>query len=214
MPNLNPFAIPGRFMHESNMRAIALLRSIGAGQRQGFWSSDIPNIQFVDLTKDGNTPINFDDFAGRLALGNGLLASHQSPFNADGVNITLVRWGKEPDQCGRITAHESVTLSECHIVSYAEVRIEKDVLFGPGAVIMDCDGSPVDPTKPWGVDNLRMAPVVIEHRAWIGNNVIIMPGVTIGHHATISTGAVVTTDVPPHCVAVGNPANVAVRFVK
>src|SRR5271154_5601905 len=45
-------------------------------------------------------------------------------------------------------------------------------------------------------------------RYWIGSRVFILPGVHIGHHAVIGAGSVVTKDVPPHCVAVGNPARV------
>jgi acetyltransferase-like isoleucine patch superfamily enzyme len=149
-----------------------------------------------------------------LRLGQGLLVSKTSPFHADGMNLTLVRWGSEPEQCGKLIVHPSVCLSECHIVSYVEVLIEEGVLFGPGAVIMDCDGSPSDPEKPHGIGNMRMAPVVIEHHAWIGSNAMILPGVRIGHHATVSTSAVVTKDVPPHSLAVGNPAVVTARFVE
>jgi acetyltransferase-like isoleucine patch superfamily enzyme len=60
---------------------------------------------------------------------------------------------------------------------------------------------------------MRMAPVRIEHHAWIGSNAMILPGVTIGHHATVSTSAVVTKDVPPHALVLGNPAVVGARFV-
>jgi len=214
MGNLAPFAMPGRFLHEANMRALPMLRALGAELRRGFYSTDIPNVQFVDLTKGNDAPVDPGDFKGTLNLGNGLLASRQSPFHADGMNLTIVRWGTGPGQCGKITAHDSVVLSECHIVSYIEVRFGEHVLFGPGSVIIDCDGSPEDPEKPWGIDNMRMAPVVIEHDAWVGSNCIIMPGVTIGHHATISSGAVVTKDVPPHCLAVGNPAVIGARFVE
>jgi len=214
MGNLAPFAMPGRLMHEANMRALPMLRAAGAELRPGFYSTDIPNVQFLDLTKGNDVPVDLDDFKGTLELGNGLLVSRQSPFHADGMNLTIVRWGKEPAQCGKIVAHESVVLSECHIVSYVGVRIEAHVLFGPGSVIVDCDGSPEDPERPRGVDNMRMAPVVIEHHAWVGSNCIILPGVTIGHHATVSSGAVVTRDVPPHCLAVGNPAVIGARFVE
>jgi acetyltransferase-like isoleucine patch superfamily enzyme len=51
-------------------------------------------------------------------------------------------------------------------------------------------------------------PVVIEDHVWIGSRVSILPGVRIGHHAVVGLGSVVTKDIPPHCVAVGNPARV------
>jgi acetyltransferase-like isoleucine patch superfamily enzyme len=51
-------------------------------------------------------------------------------------------------------------------------------------------------------------PVVIEDHVWIGSRVTILPGVRIGQHTTIGAGSVVTKSIPPHSVAVGNPARV------
>ncbi|MHA1747275.1 MAG: acyltransferase [Promethearchaeota archaeon] len=47
---------------------------------------------------------------------------------------------------------------------------------------------------------------------WIMPNVIIAPGVTIGDEAVIATGAVVTKDIPPRCLAAGVPAKVVKDF--
>ena len=49
-------------------------------------------------------------------------------------------------------------------------------------------------------------PIVIEDDVWIGRRAIIMGGVRVGKGAVIGAGAVVTKDVPPYCVAAGNPA--------
>jgi acetyltransferase-like isoleucine patch superfamily enzyme len=43
---------------------------------------------------------------------------------------------------------------------------------------------------------------------WIGNRVIVLDGVTIGAGAVVGAGSVVTRDVEPHAVVVGNPAHV------
>ncbi len=50
--------------------------------------------------------------------------------------------------------------------------------------------------------------ITIEHNVWIGDNVIILPGVHVGHSAVIAAGAVVTKDVAPFDVVGGNPARV------
>ena len=50
--------------------------------------------------------------------------------------------------------------------------------------------------------------VIIEKDAWIGAGSIIMNGVTIGEGAVVGCGSVVTHDVAPHTVVVGNPAKV------
>lgn len=50
---------------------------------------------------------------------------------------------------------------------------------------------------------------VIEHDVWLMPGVIVTPGVTIGHHSVIATGAVVHKDVPPYSVVVGAGFRVA-----
>ena len=43
---------------------------------------------------------------------------------------------------------------------------------------------------------------------WLGGGVIVLPGVTIGDNTVVGAGAIVTRDLPPNVVAVGNPARV------
>ena len=52
------------------------------------------------------------------------------------------------------------------------------------------------------------ASVVIGDYAWIGGGAILLPGVTIGEGAVVGAGSVVSKDVPPYSVALGNPARV------
>lgn len=50
------------------------------------------------------------------------------------------------------------------------------------------------------------APIVIEDHAWIAKRCIILPGVTVGMGAVVGAGAVVSKDVSPYSIVVGNPA--------
>ena len=52
------------------------------------------------------------------------------------------------------------------------------------------------------------APVYIKKNVWIGVACIILPGVTIGEGSVISAGSVVSTNIPPHSIVRGNPAQV------
>jgi maltose O-acetyltransferase len=52
------------------------------------------------------------------------------------------------------------------------------------------------------------APITIEDGAWLGGGVIVLPGVTIGARSVVGAGAVVTKDVAPDVLVVGNPARV------
>ena len=51
-------------------------------------------------------------------------------------------------------------------------------------------------------------PIVIEDDCWLGGGVIVLAGVTIGKGSVIGAGSIVTKDIPPYSVAVGNPCKV------
>jgi len=61
-----------------------------------------------------------------------------------------------------------------------------------------------DVTKELGSDGR----VVIEDDTWIGANTLILKNVRIGEGSIIGAGSVVTKDIPPYSIAVGNPAKV------
>lgn len=51
-------------------------------------------------------------------------------------------------------------------------------------------------------------PIKIGSGCWLGGGVIVLPGVTIGNGSVIGAGSVVAKDIPPNCLAVGNPCRV------
>jgi acetyltransferase-like isoleucine patch superfamily enzyme len=61
---------------------------------------------------------------------------------------------------------------------------------------------------PRQLSNVTSQPVVIEDDAWIGFNATVLKGVTIGRGAVVGACSVVTKDVPPYSVVVGNPAKI------
>ena len=62
------------------------------------------------------------------------------------------------------------------------------------------------PERPIMQGPLRFAPVRLEDGCDIGVGAILLPGITVGRGAQVGAGAVVTHDVPPRSVVVGNPA--------
>ncbi|RAY80365.1 N-acetyltransferase [Enterobacter cloacae] len=84
------------------------------------------------------------------------------------------------------------------------VRIEDDVFIGP-CVAFTNDKYPR--SKEYPEEFLQ---TTIRKGASIGANATILPGVEIGERAIIGAGSVVTKDVPPYAVVVGNPA----QFIK
>jgi maltose O-acetyltransferase len=65
-----------------------------------------------------------------------------------------------------------------------------------------------DPSKPLQEQGHIKAPVTIGEEVWIAMGVMILPGVTIGDGVIIGAGSVVTKDLPPWTLAVGNPCKV------
>jgi acetyltransferase-like isoleucine patch superfamily enzyme len=94
------------------------------------------------------------------------------------------------------------------------IEIESDVNVASGVSFMDTDAHPRDMAAriadlPPGEGEVQ--PVRICRGAWIGQNAAILKGVTVGEGAIIGINSVVVTDVPPHTVAMGNPARVVVK---
>ncbi len=89
---------------------------------------------------------------------------------------------------------------------YRGVTLEDDVFVGPHATFTN-DIYPRSFNVDW-----EAIPTVVRKGASIGANATIICGVTIGEYAMVGAGAVVTRDVPPHGLVVGNPARL-VGFV-
>lgn len=94
----------------------------------------------------------------------------------------------------------------CVLLDCARIDIGDDAFLGPGVHVYTAT-HPLDPEERARGPELAR-PVRIGAKAWIGGAVVIVPGVSIGEGATIGAGSVVTRDVPPRCVAAGNPCRV------
>lgn len=69
-----------------------------------------------------------------------------------------------------------------------------------------------DVSIPISEQGVTTKQVSIEDECWIGANVVVVPGVTIGKHSIIAAGSVVTKNIPPYSVAVGNPARIMKQY--
>ncbi|MFJ8750331.1 sugar O-acetyltransferase [Streptomyces sp. NPDC102441] len=86
------------------------------------------------------------------------------------------------------------------------IRIGNGVMIAP-SVTLTTTGHPVHPSRR--ADFGRFSePIVIEDRVWIGSNVVVLPGVRIGHGSVIGAGSVVSRSIPPMTVALGTPCRV------
>lgn len=122
------------------------------------------------------------------------------------------RPGAYAEYCSNISIGENVVIRPNTMLfadEYAQIIIEKNVLIGSGVHFY--------------VDNHKFSKINIPimeqgyapsqgikvcEGAWLGANVIVLPGVVIGINSVIGAGSIVTKSIPDYCVAVGNPARV------
>lgn len=102
---------------------------------------------------------------------------------------------------------------ESHTFVCDGVEIQDEVFVGHGVVFINdkfpratVDGAALQTDKDW-----QLLSTVVERRAAIGSGAVILGGLRIGEGALVGAGAVVTRDVPPASIVVGNPARVSLR---
>src|SRR6266487_5292472 len=97
---------------------------------------------------------------------------------------------------------DRVTL-KCGVQDWDGITLEDDVFVGPNATFTN-DPLPRGRRPNWQ-PSVR---TIVRRMASIGANATILPGLTIGANSMVGAGAVVTRDVPPNAIVVGNPARI------
>lgn len=92
------------------------------------------------------------------------------------------------------------------------VTIGNNVILAQNIVMSGLNHNYTDVETPIYLQGETVATITIEDDCWIGANVVITAGVTIGKHSVIGGGAVVTKNIPPFSVALGNPAKVVKKY--
>lgn len=93
-------------------------------------------------------------------------------------------------------------MNNCLMMSAGGITIDDEAMIAANVQLISNNHDPYD--RPL----LLCKPVHVCRGAWIGAGSTILPGVTVGEYAVVGAGSVVTKDVPPYAVAVGNPAKV------
>ena len=120
---------------------------------------------------------------------------------------------------GQVQIGDRCFLGASHLVCHSGITLGDDVIMSWGVTVVDHDSHPLSWTdrqrdvsewmqgiKRW--DKVKISPVRIESKAWVGFGASILKGVCIGEGAVIGANSVVTRDVPPYTVVAGNPARI------
>jgi acetyltransferase-like isoleucine patch superfamily enzyme len=118
----------------------------------------------------------------------------------------------EPE--GRLEVGDDTSIAGYCVLSAAvSVRIGRSVLFARNVYIADHrHGFELDDTPIIDQPLQEIRPVVVEDGAWLGQNVVLLPGVTVGRGAVVGANSVIREDVPPRSVVAGAPGRVVRRL--
>ena len=113
--------------------------------------------------------------------------------------------GSDCNICDHVFIENDVSLGDrvtikCGVQLWDGVTLENDVFVGPNATFTN---DPFPRSKQYLEQPAR---TVVKAGASIGANATILPGITVGRGAMVGAGSVVTKDVPPNAIVVGNPA--------
>lgn len=98
---------------------------------------------------------------------------------------------------------------QLQVAAMSCITIEDDVMFATNVNITDGFHGFAHTREPYKYQELfRIQPITIRQGCWIGQNVVVCPGVTIGRMTIVGANSVVTKSLPDRCIAVGSPARV------
>lgn len=148
----------------------------------------------------------------KYVAGNSLSVGEDSIIHAD------IRFEEEHGG-GQVRIGNRTFVGRSDLICYRRLVIGDDVIMSWGVTIVDHDSHSIDwdkrrnDVRDWNKGEkdwryIAHAPVVVGDKAWIGFNVSILKGVTIGEGAVVGACSVVTRNIPAYAVAAGNPARV------
>ena len=130
---------------------------------------------------------------GRLEMGRGASIGRDTRIFIGPGAVLRMGPGSRISDRGIVNVMVGVTLGEAARLSWDVQILDSDF-----HSVTHSDGSVSTPTRP----------VLVEDRAFVGANAMILKGVTIGRGAVVGAGAVVPRSVDPETIVAGNPARV------
>jgi O-antigen/teichoic acid export membrane protein/acetyltransferase-like isoleucine patch superfamily enzyme len=153
------------------------------------------------------TPIYKKHPTSFITIGNDCIFRSAEWSNPIGLNRRCFLYAERDanihigDKCGFSALVISASLS---------ITIGNRVICGANCSIIDSDRHPLDPNSRTQNGTVRPEPIVIEDDVWLGMNVVVLKGCTIGAGTVVAANSVVTRSLPAGILAGGIPA----RFIK
>jgi len=151
----------------------------------------------------------------KIIIGNDVILCSHSKMTDLGVNHAVVLRTLRPNAV--ITIGENTAISGGSFCAAIRIDIGKSCLIGANVTVVDTDFHPIRPEGRRynaNVEDITVAPVVIEDNVFIGTGAYILKGVRIGENSIVGAGSVVTKDVPKDSIVAGNPSRVVKYLVK
>ncbi len=141
-------------------------------------------------------PSNYDErqkIMKEILGKTGKVFNIEQPFMCDyGYNIEIGE---------NFYANHNLIILDCN-----KVKFGNNVFIAPNCSFYTA-GHPLDAERRnKGLEYAK--PIKVGNNVWIGGNVCVLPGVTIGDNVVIGAGSIVTKDIPSNVVAVGNPCKI------
>ncbi|MCA1824001.1 MAG: hypothetical protein ABR520_10270 [Mycobacteriales bacterium] len=170
-----------------------------------------------------------EEAVGRRELQVARLLALQASNDIPGVRTLRARWLCSLLRAPGLKVGSGVRLDCSHPQLLGRLRLGRDVELGAGTVL-DVSGGLViadettlsegvmilthehaisDRSRHWRMQSIDARPVVIGRGVWLGARAIVLGSArTVGEGAVVGAGSIVTREIPPFAVAVGNPARV------
>lgn len=138
---------------------------------------------------------------GEIKIGRNCTFRSRSTSNLIGINRKCIV-SAIGTQKAQITIGDNCGFSGTVIGCFKSITLGNNVRCGANTTITDSDWHPNDTRCG------EPEPVIIEDNVWLGLNVIVLKGVTIGLNSIIGAGSIVTKSIPANVIAAGNPCRI------
>lgn len=135
------------------------------------------------------------------------------PFNEFilGKNSTIEDFCTVNNGVGKVQIGNNVRIGIGSVL-IGPISIGNNTSLGQNVVVTGLNHNYQDISVPIFDQGVNIDPICIDEETWVGANVVILPGISIGKHCVVAAGSIVTEDVPSNSVVAGNPAQIIKQY--